>query len=115
MDLYISSTVRAQELCESRGGRPGLPSLINCGRKATRNQIQDGHLDFYTLCKKGELMKEVGGGWGRRVGRGDSHLARERESSGVARDARVTSYCCRKRQGDEGSRGRARCARGLSS
>ena len=21
--------VRAQELCESRGGRPGLPSLIN--------------------------------------------------------------------------------------
>ena len=35
-------TLRAQELCESRGGRPGLPvpnkphSL--CGRKATLNQ-----------------------------------------------------------------------------
>ena len=32
--------IRAQELCESRGGRPGLPSLIHspyglCGRKAT--------------------------------------------------------------------------------
>ena len=29
---------RVQELCESRDGRPGLPSLINllfCGRKAT--------------------------------------------------------------------------------
>ena len=26
---FCVSRVRAQELCESRGGRPGLPSLIN--------------------------------------------------------------------------------------
>ena len=25
----LNTVVRAQELCESRGGRPGLPSLIN--------------------------------------------------------------------------------------
>ena len=34
--------IRAQELCESRGGRPGLPSLLTygfCGRKATLNQL----------------------------------------------------------------------------
>ena len=24
-----TTTIRAQELCESRSGRPGLPSLIN--------------------------------------------------------------------------------------
>ena len=31
-------SLRAQELCESRGGRPGLPNttvLMVCGRKAT--------------------------------------------------------------------------------
>ena len=35
------SNVRAQELCESRGGRPGLPVPNSpyglCGRKATLN------------------------------------------------------------------------------
>ena len=38
-------SVRAQELCESRGGRPGLPVLNSnspyglCGRNATLNQL----------------------------------------------------------------------------
>ena len=35
-------SLRAQELCESRGGRPGLPVPNNpyglCGRKATLNE-----------------------------------------------------------------------------
>ena len=40
MSIIQLACVRAQELCESRGGRPGLPSLIKknygfCGRKAT--------------------------------------------------------------------------------
>ena len=38
------SVIRAQELCESRGGRPGLPSLINlrfkCGRSKATLQLQ---------------------------------------------------------------------------
>ena len=35
---YLKSLCRAQELCESGGGRPGLPSLISLrGRKATLN------------------------------------------------------------------------------
>ena len=36
-------------LCESRGGRPGLPSLINlrfCGRKATLNKIKSGYSEL---------------------------------------------------------------------
>ena len=37
-----SHTGRAQELCESRGGRPGLPvpnkPTVSVGRKATLNQ-----------------------------------------------------------------------------
>ena len=40
MFTYTHS-LRAQELCESRGGRPRLPSLISlqfCGRKATLSQ-----------------------------------------------------------------------------
>ena len=41
---------RAQELCESRGGRPGLPSLIslrfqNCGGKATLGQPSNSALN----------------------------------------------------------------------
>ena len=35
-------SIRAQELCESRGSRPGLPSLLTYGfrgRKATLNQL----------------------------------------------------------------------------
>ena len=45
--IYISKspeemTHRAQELCESRGGRPGLPVPNKrygfCGRKATLNE-----------------------------------------------------------------------------
>ena len=40
--------VRAQELCESRAGRPGLPVLNKpygfCGRKATRNRASLPHL-----------------------------------------------------------------------
>ena len=36
--LSLSLSLRAQELCESRGGRPGLPVPNNpddfCGRKA---------------------------------------------------------------------------------
>jgi len=42
-----SGPVGGQELCESRGGRPGLPSLISldfCGRKAT---LQQQHQDLY--------------------------------------------------------------------
>ena len=27
--VSVPRTVRAQELCESRGGRPGLPSLLS--------------------------------------------------------------------------------------
>ena len=27
IDLYVPARHRPQELCESRGGRPGLPSL----------------------------------------------------------------------------------------
>ena len=38
------SSNRTQELCESRGGRPGLPVPNKprgfCGRKATLNQIK---------------------------------------------------------------------------
>ena len=38
----IMKHIRAQELCESRGGRPGLLSLISlrflCGRQATLSQ-----------------------------------------------------------------------------
>ena len=39
--LRLAFRSRAQELCKSRGGRPGLPSLISlrfCGRKATLQQ-----------------------------------------------------------------------------
>ena len=42
-DPHPSAPFRAQELCESRGGRPGLPvpNILNnyglCGRKATLN------------------------------------------------------------------------------
>ena len=49
---------RAQELCESGGGRPGLPSLISLtvsGRKATLNQ-----LGF-----RAQELCESGGGGGR--------------------------------------------------
>ena len=39
------SNVRAQELCESRGGRPGLPVPNSpyglCGRKATLNSSRE--------------------------------------------------------------------------
>ena len=39
---HLSWATRAQELCESRGGCPGLPVPNNphgfCGRKATPNQ-----------------------------------------------------------------------------
>ena len=39
--VVIAADVRAQELCESRGGRPGLPVPDSpyglCGRKATLN------------------------------------------------------------------------------
>ena len=39
--LRLAFRSRVQELCESGGGRPGLPSLISlwfCGRKATLQQ-----------------------------------------------------------------------------
>ena len=42
--LRLAFRSRVQELCESRGGRPGLPSLISlwfCGRKATLQQQQN--------------------------------------------------------------------------
>ena len=39
---------RAQELCESRGGRPGLPVLSSpyglCGRKATSKEEEEEEL-----------------------------------------------------------------------
>ena len=46
MKLYIIIKLgyRAQEPCESRGGRPGLPFLISlrfCGRKATLRQQEE--------------------------------------------------------------------------
>ena len=44
-DRVISVSHRAQELCESRGGRPGLPVPKNpygfCGRKATLKRACD--------------------------------------------------------------------------
>ena len=43
----------AQELCESRGGRPGLPVLNGpyglCGRKA---KFVKRHSNNYTVCKR---------------------------------------------------------------
>ena len=57
---------RAQELCESRGGRPGLPVLDKphgfCGRKATLNQS--------SLCRLGkriELPVGIFGGTGSNI------------------------------------------------
>ena len=42
--LYMQSVFRGQELCESRGGRPGLPVPNDrqglCGRKATLNNTE---------------------------------------------------------------------------
>ena len=49
---HVSLPVRVQELCESRGGRPGLPVLMSlnyygfCGRKATLNRA----LALVTIC-----------------------------------------------------------------
>ena len=48
---------RAQELCESPGGRPGFPSLITygfCGRKATLNQA-----DGEKKKKKKKIKKKI--------------------------------------------------------
>ena len=49
--------VRAQELCERRGGRPGLPVPNNpcglCGRKTTVNELQS---------PRGQELCESGGG-----------------------------------------------------
>ena len=46
--VYFERTDRAQELCESRGGRPGfhVPNSPHglCGRKATLNRIESSEL-----------------------------------------------------------------------
>ena len=42
--------LRAQELCESQSGRPGLPVPNGlCGRKATLNITRTWSLDLQTL------------------------------------------------------------------
>ena len=51
-DWSLRRTTRAQKLCESRGGRPGLPVPNKpyglCGRKATLNS----RVSFQELCKR---------------------------------------------------------------
>ena len=91
LGLYISSTVplctRAQERCESRGGRPGLPVTNSpyglCGRKATLNlnslyrlidlSILSVVVNLSSLCERDRGGKgsvsvfsggRGGGGWG---------------------------------------------------
>ena len=48
-----NSQIRAQELCESRGGRPGLPVPNSpyslCGREATMNSNSDTSIFFRFL------------------------------------------------------------------
>ena len=56
----LRRTFRAQELCESRGGRPGLPvpkSLYGlCGRKATfEEEDEDKNSAFRNSCCKSKL------------------------------------------------------------
>ena len=45
--------LRAQELCESRGGRPGLPVLNSpyglCGRKATFEEEEEGIFCYHQV------------------------------------------------------------------
>ena len=41
---------RAQELCESRGGRPGLPSLINLRFLWTKSNTSTNDGIFWTKC-----------------------------------------------------------------
>ena len=55
--ISFPSSLRAQELCESRGGRRGLPVPNSpyglCGRKATPNSTQS--LSAQELCVKVEM------------------------------------------------------------
>ena len=48
MHQYPLNRLRTQVLCESRGGRPGLPVLNSpyglCGRKATLNRLRTQEL-----------------------------------------------------------------------
>ena len=50
---HCTQTLRAQELCESRGGRPGLPVPDKpygfCGRKATWKKKKRNREDRYGL------------------------------------------------------------------
>ena len=48
--VSVDIKLRAQELCESRSGRPGLPVPNGlCGRKATLNMSRTWSLDLQTL------------------------------------------------------------------
>ena len=54
--LTCSSDVRAQQLCESGGGRPGLPVLSSpyglCGREAT---FEEGTKAVVCIAKEDEV------------------------------------------------------------
>ena len=64
--VSVDVKLRAQELCESRGGRPGLPVPNSpyglCGRKATVNLSSAALAPGTHACRKGlELQRGPAG------------------------------------------------------
>ena len=58
------TNIKAQELCESRGGRPGLPVPNSpyglCGRKATLNErVMSNRFRTFDVTRVALLVKEL--------------------------------------------------------